>query len=155
MFDPNAPDIPRRSAEEQADKTADAEKAKKTHSPHMDLTGMPVDQLLALRAQVNAALPARSLKDLDLSQELVFQVLALQAAQQKALGDDDTPTNQVAQAMNALSAALTTLVKLQSDVYTSERLKKIEHTLIETLEKLPAEAKEAFLAAYEEGLTPL
>ena len=154
MFDPNAPDIPRRSAEEQAAKT-DASEKPKTHRWQTDLSGMPVDQLLALRAQVNAALPARSLKDLDLSQELVFQVLALQAAQQKALGDDDTPTNQVAQAMNALSAALTTLVKLQSDVYTSERLKKIEHTLIETLEKLPAEAKEAFLAAYEEGLTPL
>ena len=50
--------------------------------------------------------------------------------------------------MNARSGALTTLVKLQNETYTSERLKKAEAILIATLQELPAEAQEQFLAAY-------
>lgn len=51
--------------------------------------------------------------------------------------------------MNAVAASLATLAKLQGDTYTSERLKKIEQILIETLQTLPYEAQEAFLTKYE------
>ena len=123
-----------------------------THSLQVNVAGMPVAELLQLRGEINAALPARSLKDLDLASELVIQVLALQLAQAKALGDDETPTNQLAQAMGALTSALTSLVKLQNETYTSERLKKIELVLIETLRTMPMEQQHAFMDAYEVAL---
>lgn len=113
---------------------------------------MTVAELLELRTQVELRLPARDLKDLDLARELVLQVLALQQMQMKALQEDDTPVNQLAQAANSLSAALTNLVKLQESVYNSERLKKIETILIETLGLLPMEAQEAFLRSYQRDL---
>ena len=121
----------------------------------IDVAGCTVEELLSFRQQINEALPARSLKDLDLSEELVIQVLALQLAQSKALESEDTPTNQIAQAMNALSAALTTLVKLQNETFTSERLKKAEAILVSTLQELPAEAQEQFLTAYAAALGTL
>ena len=40
----------------------------------------------------------------------------------------------------------------QTEMYTSERLKKIEQVLIETLQTLPQDAQELFLAAYEANL---
>ena len=121
----------------------------------IDVAECTVEELLSFRQQINAALPARSLKDLDLSEELVIQVLALQQAQANALENSDAPINQLAQAMNALSAALTTLVKLQNETFTSERLKKAEATLIATLQELPAEAQEQFLATYAAALGTL
>lgn len=124
-------------------------------SDRMNVEALPIPELLDLRARVDAALPARSLKDLNLANELVLQVLALQAAQQRALNAEDTPTNQLAQAMSALTGALTTLVKLQTETYTSERLKKIELTLINAINTLPAEGQEVFLAAYELALEEL
>jgi hypothetical protein len=38
-------------------------------------------------------------------------------------------------------------------VQTSERLKKIEATLVEVMQAQPKEMQEAFFAAYEERLT--
>ena len=139
------PDLPGAGGRDSGTKQA-------THSLQVDISGMPVDQLLKLRSDIDLALPARSLKDLDLANELVIQVLALQQAQHKALQDDDTPTNQIAQAMNALTSAITSLVKLQNETYTAERLKKIELVLIEVLNTLPVEQQRAFLDAYEAAL---
>ena len=121
----------------------------------IDVAECTVEELLSFRQQINAALPARSLKDLDLSEELVIQVLALQQAQANALENSDAPINQLAQAMNALSAALTTLVKLQNETFTSERLKKVEAILIECLVDLPAETQGRFLTAYTRDLGEL
>lgn len=124
-----------------------------THTLQVNLEGMPLDQLLELRNQIEQRLPAKDLKDLDLQRELVLQVLALQTLQGKVLKDDETPANQQAQVANALSAALTTLVKLQSDVFTTERLKRLEAALIEVINEQPTELQEAFLRTYSERLT--
>lgn len=118
----------------------------------IDVASCSVSELLAFRQAVTAALPVRELKDINLSQELVLQVLALQQAQANALLSEDTPVNQLAQAMNALSAALGTLVKLQNETFTSERLKKAESLLIEVLQTLPTEAQSAFLERYAREL---
>lgn len=119
-------------------------------APNLDT--LSITELLSLRTQVEQRLPARDLQDLDLARELVLQVLALQQMQQKALEDGDTPVNQLAQAANSLSAALTNLVKLQADVYSSERFKKIEQVLIDTLQVLPTETQETFITAYTAAL---
>ena len=75
--------------------------------------------------------------------------------QNDVIDDDDTPANQKAQVANSLSAALVNLVKLQGDVHSSERMKRIESILIDTLKDLPVEAVEAFLANYEQALEGL
>lgn len=124
-----------------------------THSLQIDLSGLEADQLLELRARVDNLLPVRSLKDLDLAQELVLQVQALQALQTRVMNDaGETPVNQIAQVANSLSAALGNLIKVQSDVYTSERLKAIESVLIEAVKTLPNDAQEAFFGEYERAL---
>lgn len=116
------------------------------------LDAYTLQELLDLRARIERRLPARSLKELDLERELTLQFLALQQLQNDVIDDGDTPANQKAQVANSLSAALVNLVKLQGDVHSSERMKRIESILIDTLKDLPVEAVEAFLANYEQAL---
>lgn len=107
------------------------------------LDGLAVNELLTLRAMIDGALPARSLKDMDLAHELVLQTLALQQLQLVTLQDDGTKANQKAQVANSLSASLVTLVKMQGDVYTSERFKRLEGVLIDYLNAMPDSAARA------------
>lgn len=123
-----------------------------THTLQVNLEGMPLDQLLALRNQVEQRLPAKGLKDLDLTRELVLQVLALQALQAKVLEANDVPVNQIAQVANSLSAGLTTLVRLQSDVMSSERFKRVEAVVIDLINSLPSELKSAAYGRYAEAV---
>ena len=142
MFDPNLPDPFARQVAVRVP----------THSLQVDLHAMSVDQLIEMRRQIEDLLPVKDLKDLNLARELVLQVQALQALQQRVIEDLDTPVNQVAQVANSLSSALINLVKLQTDVYNSERLKKIEADLVECLQNLPMEAQTAFFEKYEAAL---
>ena len=140
MFDPNIEDV--------FAKPKDVTQAQST----IGLDSMPVDQLLELRRQIEALLPVKDIKDLNLSRELVLQVQALQALQQRVLSDSSVAANQQAQCANSLSAALVNLVKLQTDVYTSERMKVIESILVDCIKDLPMEAQEEFLERYETAL---
>jgi len=126
--------------------------SKPTHHLQVDLSAMPLDELLELRNQIEQRLPAKDLKDLNLSRELVLQVLALQSLQNKVLMDDETPANQQAQVANALSGALTTLVKLQADVFKTERVKQLEAIFVDAINSLPEEAKHEAIARYTELL---
>lgn len=119
----------------------------------IDLTGLSMMGLLALRNRVQALLPAVHLKDMDLSQELVLQVAALQELQRLTMGDKNTPANQQAQVANSLSAALVNLVKLQSEVQTTERFKRVERALINFLNGLPeGEDRAHAYALYEAAI---
>ena len=140
MFDPNIEDV--------FAKPKDVTQAQST----IGLDNMPVDQLLELRRQIEALLPVKDIKDVNLSRELVLQVQALQALQQRVLTDNEAPANQQAQVANSLSSALVNLVKLQTDVYTSERMKVIESILVDCIKDLPMEAQEEFLERYETAL---
>jgi hypothetical protein len=140
VFDPNIEDV--------FAKPKDVTQAQST----IGLDNMPVDQLLELRRQIEALLPVKDIKDVNLSRELVLQVQALQALQQRVLTDNEAPANQQAQVANSLSSALVNLVKLQTDVYTSERMKVIESILVDCIKDLPMEAQEEFLERYETAL---
>jgi hypothetical protein len=131
---------------------SNAAPGKKTSVAQFDLTAMPVNELLSLRAQIEARLPAKDLKDMDMARELVLQVLVLQQMQQVVLDDGDTPANQKAQVANSLSAALINLVRLQTDVYTSERLKQIEQALEETINGLDEPVRTLFMDRYGTAL---
>ena len=103
----------------------------------VDLSGLSMMGLLALRNRVHSLLPAVHLKDMDLSQELVLQVAALQELQRMTMGAAEVPANQQAQVANSLSAALVNLVKMQGEVYTTERFKRVERAVINFLNGLP------------------
>jgi hypothetical protein len=147
MTKPTIPELPQRvDADEQATKTG-AKSA--THHLQVNISEMPLNELLELRSRIDQLLPARNLKDIDLEQELVLQLMATQELQRSVLADSETPANQLAQVSNAVQAALQNLVKLQGAVHTSERLKRIEVVLIDTINKhFNAEQAEAFFAAY-------
>jgi hypothetical protein len=117
------------------------------------LDALSVAELLDLRSAVDAKLPARALKDIDLEQELVLQLIATQELQRTVLADTETPANQLAQVSNAVQSALQNLVKLQETVYTTERLKRIETILIDVVNHhMTTEQAKTFLEAYESRL---
>lgn len=128
---------------------AAAPKPAKTHHLQVDLRGFDEDQLLELRAAIDERLPRRALKDVNLEHELVRQLLTIQKLQREVLEAGDVPANQKAQTANAVAAVLQQLSKLQVEVYTSERLKKIEDALIDALKLAPMESQRAWLEAYE------
>lgn len=119
-----------------------------THSLQVNLTGMPVAELLELRAQIDEKLPVKDLSDVDLNRELVLQMLQTQRLQSDVLKDDETPANQRAQVANAVAAIIAQLAKLQTEVYTSERLKRIEQVVIEAVRSMPLEQQANWMAGY-------
>lgn len=116
------------------------------------LAGASLSDLLEARGLIEARLPPVSLRDVDLERELGLQVLALKELQARVLGDFSTAANQKAQVANSLSAALANLVKVQDNVYTAERLKKIESLLLDAVQELPAQEMQTFLDEYERAL---
>lgn len=117
-----------------------------------DLTDMALADLLALRAQIDTCLPMRRLKDCNIEEELVLQLLTVQELQRTVLSDDDTPVAARAATAGQAASTLATLARLQIDVYTSERIKRIEQILVDLLKELPIETQTAFLGTYEREL---
>lgn len=118
----------------------------------VNLSELTQDQLYALYVDVSAALPHQDLRDVSIEQELTRQLRAAQALQNATILDKHTPANQKAQTVNAVSSVLASLGKLQSDIYTSERLKNIELALIKALKTLPESAQHEFFVNYERVL---
>jgi hypothetical protein len=115
----------------------------------LDLDSMKLDELLALRDEIDAKLPSTAIKDLDLSQELVFQFLRGKQLQTTIAQDENVPANQRAQIANSVRAALTELVKLQQSMYGTEQCRRIEAALAKALRTLPEEAQRVFYDAYQ------
>lgn len=118
-----------------------------------DLSGIDEAGLYLLMTEVEAKLPLKYLKDVSLEQELVRQLRMTQLLQIDVIDDPEVPANQRAQTANAVAAILHNLAKLQTEVYTSERLKTIEAILIETLKTLPEEQQRRFMEEYVERLS--
>ena len=50
--------------------------------------------------------------------------------------------------MNTISAILKEIVKMQTDLYNAERVKKLEAAMIDALKLAPKEAQDAFFEQY-------
>ena len=95
-------------------------------------------------------LPERRLEDLNLADELYEQYVT--AKQMLADAEsDDVPLNQKAQTMNSIVSILGHISKIRTDIYSAERLKLLEGTLLETLKKFPV-LSASFIVAYEEAI---
>lgn len=117
--------------------------------PQVNLDQLTLQQLLSLRNEVEKRLPVKNLREINLARELVLQLQSNQELQNRCMQDTEIPANQLAQVSNSTAAVLQQLIKLQETVYSTERLKKIEQKLIETLNTLPSEVQVAFLETYE------
>lgn len=115
----------------------------------IDIAKMGLEELLALKEQIEALLPPSQLTDLDLEREIVMQYHRAKTLLTLVAADAATPANQKAQVANSCAAALESLVKMQTKLYSAERQKAIEQILIRTLKTLPTAAQEQFFADYE------
>lgn len=118
-------------------------------------SGIPLESLstadlLELRSQITDLLPAAALKDMNLEQELVLQFMTLKSMQADVLTDKNVPANQRAQVANAVGATLQNLAKMQSELYTHERFKRLEVLLIGVLNSWPTEMTKKFFDEYEQ-----
>lgn len=88
--------------------------------------------------------------DLNLEVELLAQYNKARKLLHAAEVDASTPLNQKAQVINSATSILAALTKSQAELYSLERIRRIEHILIKTL-KLYPELQEAFMADYAEA----
>lgn len=107
---------------------------------------------------------ATKLQDLDLEFETLqhYQVVKEYLTQIPAIVFDDKgqpvlgiEPNKVAQVMNTLTSILKDLVKIQVELHSAEKIKKLESTLIRTLKTLPEDIQNQFFKDYESALAEL
>jgi hypothetical protein len=90
-----------------------------------------------------------SLKSLDLDGELYNAYAKAKNYLAEVQMDRDVPPNQVAQVFNTISSILKEIVKMQTDLYDAERVKKLEAAMLKAIKVAPKEAQLAFLEEYE------
>ena len=90
-----------------------------------------------------------SLKNLDLDAELYNAYAKAKNYLADVQSDDQVPTNQLAQLMNTISAILKEIVKMQTDLYNAERVKKLEAAMITAIKLAPKKSQDVFLEQYE------
>jgi len=111
-------------------------------------------ELITLRARIDESLP--TLNEIDLQQELVLQFVGAKALLKDVQSDIETPLNQKAQIINSASAILKQLASIQTELYSAERNKALELTLIELIKaEADPETRDWFLEEYERRLEKL
>lgn len=114
-----------------------------------DLSKRPIHELLAMRRRIDDVLPPRTLKQMNLEEELLLLYHQSKALLNDVVAEQGVPANQKAQVANTCAANLKELARLQLDVYKSERMKVIEQALVVMLKRLPEDQREIFVNEYE------
>lgn len=115
-------------------------------------SGMSVSELLEQRAAIDALLPARSLAEVDIEEEVLLQFARTKALYDAISSDKEVPANQRAQVANSCTAILDQLIKMQARIYGAERIKAIESALIRTLRAFDEAVQARFFELYERAL---
>ena len=89
-----------------------------------------------------------SLKNLNLDAELYNAYAKAKNYLADVQSDEGIPPNQLAQLMNTISAILKEIVKMQTDLYNAERVKRLEAAMITAIKLAPKEAQDAFFEQY-------
>jgi len=105
--------------------------------------------LIRLRERIEKELPSTS--SLDLQAELVFQFLGAKNLLAQAQDDSDIALNQKAQIVNSVAALLKQLAATQIELFSAERNRIVEMSLIECLKAYP-ELHTSFLEEYASRL---
>lgn len=93
-----------------------------------------------------------SLDELDVDNALLRHYKRVERLAKDVLSDPDIPPNQQAAVMNTLNSLLVQIAKTRTELYTAERMKRIEQTLLFVLKTLPKEQQKEFLDEYEREL---
>lgn len=142
MFDDD-PLSPRFDSEPSKDSSSKESKAKYIFK------GLPDHELVALRDEITQLLPPLELANINLEEEMLLQLRSTRSLQNEIIGDHEVPVNQKAQVANSVSATLVKLSELQEKLYTTERLKRIEKSLITAVSKLPDDLIAEFMSNYK------
>ena len=118
--------------------------------PTFRWSALPLETLLRYLDEIRQVLPATTLLDMNMEEELILQFQAVRTLQNTILDDISVPANQKAQVANSVASVLGSIADLQNKVYSSERFKRIETLLIRHLNKLPEDVAAAFLEDYEQ-----
>lgn len=92
------------------------------------------------------------LKQLNLDNELLQNYQSAKEYLEHIRFDESTQPNQVAQVMNTINAILKEIVKMQTELYDAERVKKIESAIIATMKNQPEDVQRQFFEEYELAL---
>lgn len=114
------------------------------------LEGLTQEELLVLRQKLDARLVNQRLADINLERELVLQFSQTKLFLAKIIDDKSIPANQRAQAINSCSSILAQLIKMQTDLYSAERLKAMESACVKAMKTMAPEAQEVFLSRYSD-----
>ena len=125
-------------------------RGEETSTPTFRWEALPVETLLRYLDEIRQVLPATTLLDMNMEEELILQFQAVRTLQNTILDDESVPANQKAQVANSVASVLGSIADLQNKVYSSERFKRIETLLIRHLNKLPEDVAAAFLEDYEQ-----
>lgn len=102
------------------------------------------------RALAASYLPEKgSLKNLDLDAELYAAYAKARNYLAEVQMAGDIPANQIAQVFNTLSGILKEIVKLQTELYNAERVKRLEAATIAAIKTAPKEVQERFFTEFE------
>ncbi len=118
-----------------------------------DISAFDQRELLALRAKVDSKLQGLSLDEVNLVKETLLQFQAAKVLQADAADEDSgTPMNQRAQVQNSIANILSTLGKIQMELYDSEKLKRLTAATVKAVKLLSPEAQKAFFEAFQADL---
>jgi hypothetical protein len=101
-----------------------------------------------LRPKKRRSAEAEQFSDIDLEVELMQQYNRTRELLQDARSE--AKFSELASLTNTLTTILVQLIKLKTDVYNAERIKRAEEATVEALAKFPLEVRLAFLEAYYE-----
>ena len=92
------------------------------------------------------------LTELSLEEEILNNYNLAKQFLESILTDSEVAPNQLAPVINAVTAILKDLVKMQTELYSAEREKRRESALIQVLKTLPEATQDEFFRLYEEAL---
>lgn len=93
-----------------------------------------------------------TLRSLDLDAQLYMMYAKAKNYLTEVQNTDEVPPNQIAQVFNTISSILKEIVKMQTDLYSAERVKKLEAAMIQALKLAPKDVQEEFFKEYEKIL---
>lgn len=118
-----------------------------------DLEKMSQADLLVLHGKIEARLSGLTLDEVDLTRETLLQLQKAKHLQAEASKKDSkVPMNQQAQVQNSIANIITTLAKVQMDLFTSERHKRIQAAVVRVVKTLEKDKQDAFFELLAQDL---
>lgn len=115
----------------------------------------PENRAVNARARpIQISTSPNNLQQIDVRRELIEQFNMAKRLMAEAEYDEGSSINQKASGLNALTAILNSLTKMQTDLFNAERVKTLEATLLEVLKEFP-ELQAAFMEKYKKRVKVL